>query len=128
MNLLLLRVAIVLVGLFPLAVVILKARGHRRLMRTGVKTHGTVRQVLGSSDDNLNVINIEYQTDRGPILTRVRVAGLPYKVGQQLPLIHAADDPQRMMLGWRSVHPLLIGLTGAIAIFFLIFAVKLDEI
>ena len=128
MNLLLLRISLAFAGLFPLVVVLVKTRRNRRLIRTGVKAHGVVRQVLGSRHDTLNAIDIEYQTNRGMVLKRVPVAGLLYRVGQRLPLIHAIDDPQNRMLGWRSVHPVLILLAGATALFFFILAVMLDEV
>lgn len=129
MDLFVMRIVLVLVGLLPMGVVWLKMRGNRRLLREGIRTHGVVRYVHGSSHSALNAIDLEYTTQSGMRFhKRLSVAGLPYAVGAQLPLIYDPTDPSRMMLGWKHNYTWIFLLTGLIAIAFASFALRLDSL
>lgn len=47
MDLVIVRLVLVLVGLLPTGVVLLKTRGTRRLVAAGIRTKGVVVQVIG---------------------------------------------------------------------------------
>lgn len=129
MDLVIVRLVLVLVGLLPTGVVLLKTRGTRRLVAAGIKTKGVVAQVDGIGHSQLNSIVVTFTTRTGQrVSCRLSVAGAPYRVGQELPLIYDPADPRRMMLGWKSSYPILLVLTGAIALAFLVFAIRLDEL
>ena len=96
------------------------------MLREGVRTHAVVCEVLTGINDGMQVISIEYHPQTGPVQRRrMSLGGGPFTLGQKLEMIYHPSNPQRMMLGWKTYDGLLLVLAGAMALFFIAFAVGL---
>ena len=80
---------------------------------------GTVRSTNGTSGRSLNTIIIEYPLDgtAETIVKEVPVAGMPYHVGQMLPLYYQPNDPRKMQFDSGKNFIFLLVFTGIIALF-----------
>jgi hypothetical protein len=126
MEKLILAAVLVVAGLLPVWVVLLRRKRNQRMLREGVRTHAVVCEVLTGINDGMQVITIEYHPQTGPaIRRRMSLGGGPYSVGQKLEMIYHPADPQRMMLGWKTYDGLLLVLAGAVAVVLIAFAVGL---
>ena len=126
MEKLILAAVLVVAGLLPVGVVLLRRRRNQRMMREGVRTHAVVSEVLTGINDGMQLITIEYHPQTGPaIRRRMSLGGGPYAMGQKIEMIYDPADPQRMMLGWKTYDGLLLVLAGALALFLIAFAVRL---
>lgn len=69
------------------------------MKKDGVKTTGTIRRLIGSSLKGLNSVIIEYPIEGSNQLVQkqITVAGLPYQVGDKLPLYYDPNDPNKMI-------------------------------
>jgi Protein of unknown function (DUF3592) len=87
-------------GFLPLVVVLYKMSKVKRMKRNGIKTNGIVQIVYGISQRYLNSIVIEYTiaATNQVISKKIVVGGIPYRVGESLPLYYDRDKPEKMLL------------------------------
>jgi len=87
-----------LFGFLPFFIVLYKMKKVQKLKKNGVKTTGIVRGISGSPSSKLSRIVIDYflEGTNQYIRKELTVAGMPYSVGQELPLYYDPKDPNKM--------------------------------
>lgn len=90
---------LITLGFAPFLIILYKMSRVKRMKRDGVKTTGTIRQLIGNSLKGLNGVIIEYplEDSNQVVQKQIRVAGLPYQVGDKLPLYYNRTDPGKMV-------------------------------
>ena len=105
---------LILLGLFgflPMFIVLYKKNKADKLVKNGIATEATITDIIGFSYRSINIYKIEYPVrDTGEILKKnLRVAGLPYSVGDKLKVYYDPNKPKRMMLDMKKGFiPMLI--------------------
>ncbi len=89
---------LIVLGFAPLLIILYKMNKVKRMKKDGLKTTATVRQLIGNSLKGLNSVIIEYPVENNHqvIQKRITVAGLPYQVGDKLPLYYDRNDPNKV--------------------------------
>src|SRR5687767_11415407 len=105
-------IGLALIGFLPMAIILYRKRKNDRLKKTGVTTTGIVKNVHGFSARSINLVEVEYRVNEtGEMISKnLRVAGLPYTVGDELPMIYDPKNPKRMQLDFKKKDfiPMLI--------------------
>lgn len=93
-----------------------------RIKRSGVRTTGTITAISGQLNREDNPVNIQYYVigTSQIINKRFLAAGLPYKVGDRLPLYYDRGNPNKMLMGSGEIYNLLLIFTVIIAVAFII--------
>jgi hypothetical protein len=88
------------IGFLPFLIVLYKMKRLKRRRQTWIKTMATVRQIFGFSYRYINVFLIEYTiAATGEVISKkIPVAGLPYAVGETLPVIYNPQNPRKILL------------------------------
>lgn len=91
------------------------------MKRNGVKTVGTIRELSGNSLKGLNSAIIEYPIEGSNevVQKQISVAGMPYQVGDQLPLYYDRNSPGKMMFDSGKSFTILLIFTLLLAAFFI---------
>jgi len=110
---------IIVIGFLPFAIILYKRNKVKRMKKFGVKGVGTVRDVPFGSYRHLNKVLIEYTVkENGTVITKeITVAGLPYQVGDNLPLYYDKQNPHKMALDSGSGFTIMLLFTLLLAIF-----------
>lgn len=89
---------LIVLGFAPFLIILYKMNKVKRMKRDGVKTTATIRQLIGNSLKGLNSVVIEYPTESSNLVIqkRITVAGMPYQVGDKLPLYYDRNDPNNV--------------------------------
>ncbi|HMI79406.1 MAG TPA: DUF3592 domain-containing protein [Ferruginibacter sp.] len=92
-------ILLVLFGFLPFLIVLYKMKKVQRMKKNGIKTTGIVRGISGSPTAKLSRIVIDYLSEdtNQYIRKELTVAGMPYAVGQELPLYYDKKDPYKMV-------------------------------
>ena len=102
---------LIALGFLPFAIVVYKMKRLQRRRKTGVKTNAIVKEIYGFSYRSINIFLIEY-TIAGTgetISKKIPVAGLPYAIGESLPIIYNPQKPRKILLdAGKSFTPLLV--------------------
>ena len=110
---------IVVLGFVPFIIILFRIRAVRLMKETGTRVMGTIREVSGSMGKTLNSVIIQYtilETGESVGL-RITVGGMPYQVGQQLPLYYDKKNPANIQLDSGKVFNFLLIFTLLIALF-----------
>ena len=85
-------------GFLPFLIILYKMNKVKRMKSNGVKVTGIVRQLSGSTNRSLNSMVIEYPVTgtNYTITKQLTIAGMPYQVGDELPLYYDSKDPEKM--------------------------------
>lgn len=85
-------------------IIITRKIKNDRLKKIGVATTATVKNVHGFSTRSINLVEVEYRVkETGETISKnLRVAGLPYLVGDELPMIYDPVNPRRMQLDFKK--------------------------
>ncbi|HMS35028.1 MAG TPA: DUF3592 domain-containing protein [Ignavibacteria bacterium] len=110
---------IIIIGFLPLAIVLFRINGKRRMEKNGVKTTGTVSQTPSGTFRGINKVLIEYRINETGIIIKkeISVAGLPYKEGDKLPLYYDKNDPGKIQLDSGRGFIFMLVFTFLIAVF-----------
>lgn len=110
---------LIALGFLPFAIVVYKMKRLQRRRKTWVKTTAIVKEIYGFSYRSINIYLIEY-TIAGTgetISKKIPVAGLPYAIGESLPIIYNPQKPRKILLdAGKSFTPMLV-FTLVLAIF-----------
>src|SRR5688500_16891702 len=104
-------IGLALVGFLPMVIILIRKSKNDRLKKIGVMTTAIVKNIHGFSTRSINVFEVEYRVkETGETISKnLRVAGLPYAVGDELPMIYDPRDPRRMQLDFKKGFlPMLI--------------------
>ena len=99
------------IGFIPFLIVLYKMKRLKRRKQTWIKTTAIVRQIFGFSYRSINIFLIEYTiASTGETFTKkIPVAGLPYTVGDSLPIIYNPQNPRKILLdAGKSFTPMLV--------------------
>lgn len=93
-------ISLIAVGFFPLLVVFYKMNKMKQMRKNGIKVTATVTSVPVGLHNEMNAVVIEYrEKETGQLIEKqIAVAGNPYGVGQQLPLLYKKDNPTEIIL------------------------------
>jgi hypothetical protein len=113
--------SLIVLGFIPFLIILYKMNRVKRMKRTGVKTVGTIRELSGSSLKGLNSLVIEYSIEGSNevVQKQISVAGMPYRVGDQLPLYYDRNDPNKMLFDSGKSFIILLVFTLLLAVFFI---------
>ena len=99
-------------GFIPFAIVVYKMKRLQRRRKTGVKTNAIVKEIYGFSYRSINIFLIEYTiaATGEAVSKKIPVAGLPYAVGESLPIIYNPQNPRKILLdaGKKSFTGMLV--------------------
>lgn len=104
-------IALGLVGFLPMGIILFRKNRNDKFRKYGVTTTGTITELFGRSIRGINIVEIKYLVqETGETLSKnLRVAGVPYEVGTELPVIYDPKNPKRMQLDMRKGFiPMLI--------------------
>jgi len=112
---------LIVLGFIPFLVILYKMNKVKRMKRNGVKTVGTIRELSGNSLKGLNSAIIEYPIEGSNevVQKQISVAGMPYQVGDQLPLYYDRNSPGKMMFDSGKSFTILLIFTLLLAAFFI---------
>jgi hypothetical protein len=112
-------IIISILGFVPLAIVLFRIQNVRRMKKSGIRTYAVVTQVPGGNLRSLNSVTIEYIVPEKRTIYRrsISVAGVPYKVGDKLPMYYDKNNPEKMLLDSGKVFIFMVIFTLLIAIF-----------
>jgi hypothetical protein len=112
---------IIVTGFIPFLVVLYKMNRVKRMKRDGVKTMSTVRQLSGNALRGLNTVVIEYPVEGSNqfVQKQITVAGMPYQVGDKLPLYYDRKNPGKILLDSGKGFIVLLVFTLLLAAFFI---------
>ena len=98
--LILIYLFISLLGFVPFAIVLYKMSKAKALKRGGVKAVGVVRSMSASPGSSISTVTVEYYLKdlKYTVSKQVKVGGMPYKIGQELPLYYEKKNPHNMVL------------------------------
>jgi len=102
---------IVILGFCPFLIILYRIRKVEHLKKYGGKSTGTVLQLKGSGTKSINSVVIRYflENSKHYVEKEINVAGMPYHVGQELPLYYDRNDPHKMSLdSGKAFIPLVI--------------------
>jgi hypothetical protein len=118
-----------LIGFLPMGVILFRKYSNDKLKKKGVSTTAVVRDVYGVSIRGLNAVRVEYKVkETGEIVSKnLRVAGLPYSVGDELPVIYDPVKPRRMQPDMKKGYIPILIFTVIIAAFILFACFKLKQ-
>ncbi|HMK04827.1 MAG TPA: DUF3592 domain-containing protein [Ferruginibacter sp.] len=87
-------------GFLPFIIVLYKMRRVQRMKREGIKTMAIVRGISGSPGAKLSGMVIDYfiEDSNQWMRKQLTVAGMPYSVGQELPVYYDKKHPHKMVL------------------------------
>lgn len=110
---------LVVLGAMPLLFILYRIRKVNRLKKTGVQTMAIVREIETFSTRSINRVTIDYYMEDGLhyIRTQIKVAGTPYDIGQELPIVYDRKNPHQMQLDSGKGFILLVVFTAIIFIF-----------
>ncbi|MPR36309.1 DUF3592 domain-containing protein [Salmonirosea aquatica] len=110
---------IVILGFVPLVITLSRIRAVKRMKEQGTHVMGTIREVSGSTGKSLNSAIIQYTiVETGESVgLRITVAGMPYQIGQQLPLYYNKQNPADIQLDSGKGFIFQLIFTGLIALF-----------
>lgn len=93
-------ILLIAVGFLPLLVVIYKMKKMKQMRKNGINVTATVTSVPGGLYNKMNTVIINYwvKETRQLIEKKITVAGNPYSVGQQLPLLYKKEKPEEVIL------------------------------
>ena len=118
-----------LIGFLPMAVILIRKNSNDKLKKHGIATTAVVRDVYGVSLRGINQVRVEYRViDTGKVLSKnLRVAGIPYSIGDELPVIYDPVNPKRMQLDMRKGYIPVLIFTIIIAAFVIFACFKIKE-
>ena len=120
---------LIALGFLPFLIILYKMNKVRRMKSNGVKVTGIVRQLSGSTNRSLNSMVIEYPVTgtNYTITKQLTVAGMPYQVGDELPLYYDSKNPEKMLFDSGKSFIMLIVFTLLIAAFFIFACVMISK-
>lgn len=110
-NMILIYAFLIAIGFLPFAIVVYKMKRLEGRRKTWAKTNAIVKEIYGFSYRSVNIYVIEYTiAATGETLTKkIPVAGLPYAVGESLPIIYNPQNPRKILLdAGKSFTPMLV--------------------
>lgn len=112
-----------------MAIVLYRKNKTDKLRKNGVQAMATVREVLGFSIRMINNVLIEYTVkETGATISKnIRVGGVPYKEGDQLPIYYDPHKPRRIQLDYKKGFLPMLIFTILIGIFSIFAAIKIYE-
>lgn len=118
-----------LIGFLPMVVILIRKKSNDRLKRHGVATTAVVRNIYGVSLRGINIVRVEYKVrETGETFSKnLRVAGMPYSVGDELPVIYDPQKPRKMQPDMKKAYLPMLIFTIIIAAFVIFACFKLKE-
>jgi hypothetical protein len=91
---------LIAIGFLPFAIIVYKMKRLERRRLTWTKTMATVREIYGFSYRSINIFLIEFTNPetKETITKKIPVAGLPYAIGETLPIIYNPQNPRKILL------------------------------
>jgi len=111
--------ALTVLGFLPFAIILYKINRFNRMKKNGVSTTGIVLDVPFGSLRRLNRVTINYTVkETGILITKeIVVAGLPYRIGDKLPMYYDRLDPHKMLIDAGKGFTFMLVFTFLIAVF-----------
>lgn len=113
---------LIVASILPLFVVLYKIAKMKRWRKNAVATTATVVQIPMGFFNRLTTITIRYTIYKtGQVIEKqITIAGNPYSVGQQLPLLYKKEKPTETMLDSGKSYTMVLVFTIFIALFFIL--------
>jgi hypothetical protein len=91
---------LIAIGFAPLIIALFKMRRIKRMQKDAVKTTATVKQFYTRSIKGMNRVLIEFTiVETGRVIEQeIIVGGMPYAIGDELPLLYEKDNPAKNIL------------------------------
>ena len=124
-----LYISLALLGFLPTVIILYKKYKTDKLRNNGSQAMGTIREVFGFSTRAINIVRIEYPVkETGEFISKkIRVAGLPYSVGDQVPLFYDPKKPHYMRLDYKKAFIPMLVFTLLIAGFVIFACFKIQK-
>ena len=120
---------IAIIGFFPFAISVYKMKRTSKMKSNGLPTTAVVRELYGDSVRGINRVLIEYRTAEGMFISKqIFVGGMPYSVGQSLPVYYDANDPYNMVLDPGKTYIGILIFTLLVAAFMIFAAFQVYEL
>jgi len=120
---------LVLLGFLPMAIVLYKKYKTDKLQKHGTRTLGIVREIYGYNPRMINRVLIEFPVqETGKIISKkINVAGIPYNVGDQIPLFYDPKRPHNIRLDYKKGFIPMLVFTLLIAGFVIWACIKIQK-
>jgi hypothetical protein len=118
-----------LFGLLPLVIILIRKNRNDKLRKHGVATTCTVTQLFGMNFRSINLVEVKYRViETGETITKnLRIAGVPYAVGDELPIFYDPSNPKHMQLDMKKGFVAMLVFTLIIAIAIIWACFKLNQ-
>ena len=122
-------IALAFVGFLPMIIILIRKNRNDKLRKYGVTTTGTITELFGRSIRGINIVEIKYRVqETGETISKnLRVAGVPYEVGTEIPIIYDPKNPKHMQLDMRKGFIPILIFTIIIGIVIIFACFKLNE-
>jgi hypothetical protein len=116
------------IGFVPFIIALFKMRRIKRMQKDAVKTTATVKQFYTRSIKGMNRVLIEFTiVETGQVIEQeIIVGGMPYAIGDELPLLYEKDNPAKNILDPGKSYIAILIFTLLLAAF-MIFACYMIE-
>lgn len=84
----------IVIGFVPFIITFFKMKRINKMRMTGIKTIAVVKELYGMQLRGINKVLIEFNLETDQLVSHVlTVRGVPYKLGDKLPLIYERNNP-----------------------------------
>lgn len=122
-------IALGMLGFLPMIIILFRKNKNDKFRKYGVATTGTITKLFGISIRGINLIEIQYRVNEtGELISKnLRVAGVPYQVGMEIPVLYDPKNPKQMQLDMKKGFMPMLIFTIIIAIIITWACFKLNE-
>ena len=86
----------IIIGFVPFIITLFKMKRINKMRMAGIKTTAVVKELYGMQLRGINKVLIEFNLETGQLVSQViTVGGVPYKLGDKLPLIYERNNPAK---------------------------------
>ena len=118
----------IVIGFAPFMVALYKLIRLKHMRKNGVKATAVVKEIYGYSLRGMNRVLIEFPLENGRLVSQqIVVGGVPYKEGDQLPLIYNKNDPAKNIINSGSGYSILLVFTLLLAMFSIFACYKIKK-
>ncbi len=118
----------IIIGFVPFIITLFKMKRFKRMRQQGIKTTATVKEIYGRSAKGMNRIGIEFKLETGQLVSQeIIVGGMPYDIGDELPLIYERADPAKNIPDPGNSYIIIVVFAFLLAIFVLFACYKIQQ-
>lgn len=113
---------LIIIGFFPLFVVLYKVTKMKRWRKNAVATKATVVRIPLGFKNRLTAITIQYSVwETQQVFEKtITTAGNPYTIGQQLPILYKKKQPADSIVDSGKSYSWVLIFSAFLALFFLV--------